>query len=132
MIKITLTPEQKKYLIAIALVIVVLTYYYNKRYIPILDIEFEDDVATKGLLKIGFILPKKVEFNFNPEKTVEVKVKLYAYTIRTEPILVNGDFKGEYNLNIFKNSYLKKPYKTRKIYMDNYYVKYLKTPLGLI
>ena len=96
-------------------------------------VEFEGDdelVATKILIKFGFIFPKKIEIDLNTNKSVEKESA--DYIISVDPIKEKGNFKGEYNLSIYKKSDLNKPYKTRKIFTDSYYVKYLKTPLGLL
>lgn len=131
-VKIVMNKNEKIGAVITLIITLVIVYYINKKYLYILDAEFEDGKIIKLILKTGFLLPVKTEINFGKD-TTESKVKFYGYLIKATPLKnKEGKATGEFNLDIYNNSKSKKPSKTVKIFTDDHYVKYLKTPLGRI
>ncbi len=130
-IKIIASRDEKIWSAIIAAALVVFIWVLNRRYMYMVNVEFVDGLATKLFIKTGFIFPEKIEIEPGKEP-VEKKLKRYPYRYVLTPVKdKKGKPTGEYDLAVFKDKE-KKPYKTLHIYKDEYYVKYLKTPLGRI
>lgn len=131
-VSVQISEKEKKIALVLLAVAALIAYLFNRKYLYILEAENEDGVIKKLLLKTGFILPVKTEIDLKNEPT-EQTVKYYEYVIKTSPVKdEKGNGNGEFELLVFKNKKDTKPWKTVKIFKDDYYVKHLKTPLGRI
>lgn len=106
----------------IFLAVLLILYYINKKYLYVLDVEFDTDskgeLAPKSMtLKSGFILPVKTFFTFSDGASK--KVKWYGYKI--------SSIKREDGYDVLLNS--KKIY---TVYNDSWYEENKSVPTGRI
>jgi hypothetical protein len=131
-VKVTMSDKEKKWTLAFIVLAAIILYFVNKLYLFILDVEFEDSKPSKLLLKTGFLIPIRTVVDLGDNESI-TKVKFYNYRIKATPVIDN-DTKvatGEYIMQIYKGK-SDKVFKSVTIHTDDYYVQYLKTPLGRI
>ncbi len=85
-VNVIMSSKEKKIAGVAILIILLVIFYFNKKYIYVLDVEMEEDgsgnlMPVKTLIKSGFIFPVKTELNIMGEE--EKKVKWYGYTLKT-------------------------------------------------
>lgn len=129
-IKITASRDEKIWSAIIGVILLTVLFIYNKRYLFILNVEFDYGVCSKLLLKVGFIFSKKIEISADPEKTVTMGTGIYGYVVNLIPLKDQYEVPtGQYDLVIEKGE---KEYKKVRIERDEYYTHFMKTPLGKI
>ncbi len=121
-IKIEASPKEKKIAIITGIIILVILFCLNKKYIYVLDVEFEDNGKgdldpSKTLIKSGFIFPVKTELNIS--QLEEKKVKWYGYTLSISKA------EGYYDLLLNSKS-------IHKFYPNSYYESTKTKPTGKI
>lgn len=112
-IKIEMDKQAKSTIITVALILVVFLFWYNRRYLYILDAEFSDEAATSIILKTGFVFPIKTTIPMDP--AFKAKMRLYGYNISVK--------KNPDNFEIYLNNK-----KIQTVYSVSYYDKTHKTP----
>lgn len=116
-VKIEMSGNEKKAAIIIAVVIALVIYWYNKRYLYVLEAEFENEDPISVILKTGFIFPVKTKIDIKNGFTK--KIKLYGYNL----LVLKTD--SGFDLLIDKK-------KIYTIYPDKYYQEFKKSPTGRI
>jgi hypothetical protein len=112
-IRIEMDKQAKGMIVTIVLALAVILFWYNRRYLYILDAEFSDEAATSIILKTGFLFPVKTTIPMNP--AFKSKMRLYGYNISVK--------KNPDNFEIYLNNK-----KIQTIYSVSYYEKTHKTP----
>lgn len=67
-------------MLAVAVIASIFLYIFNKKYLYVLDAEFEDESAVSIILKTGFIFPVKTLIEI--KNGFEKKIRTYGYKIR--------------------------------------------------
>ena len=116
-VKIEMTKSEKRAAIIIIVVLAIFLYFYNRRYMYVLDAEFENETPISIILKTGFIIPVKTLIPI--KDGFEKKVRLYGYNLQ---IKKSGD---KYDLFVDKK-------KVHEIHPVSYYDKTHKSPTGRI
>jgi hypothetical protein len=116
-IKIDISEKEKKILLVIVVIVSIFIYLFNRRYLYVLDAEFEDNTPVSIVLKTGFILPSKtfIELKNGFEKTV----RMYGYKIKVSKA------KDDFDIMIDNK-------KVHTIYTLAHYDKTHKMPTGRI
>ncbi len=124
-VNVIMSSKEKKIAGVAILIILLVIFYFNKKYIYVLDVEMEEDgsgnlMPVKTLIKSGFIFPVKTELNIMGEE--EKKVKWYGYTLKA----IKGTEGDNYYDLLLNGS------KIHSFYSDSYYQATKTHPTGLI
>ncbi len=124
-VNVEVSSKEKKIAGVAILIILIVVFYFNKKYIYVLDVEMEEDgsgnlMPVKALIKSGFILPVKTELNITGEE--EKKVKWYGYTLKA----VKGT-EGDNYYDLLLNDH-----KIHSFYSDAYYQATKTYPTGRV
>lgn len=113
---VEISKDEKKIILISILIILVILYYINKRYLYVIDAVFEGEEPESITLKTGFIYPVKTQIILGEAPK---KIKFYGYIVASK--------KTEQGYDIFLAG--KKVY---TIFRDNYYTETKKVPTGRI
>ncbi len=124
-VNVVMSLKEKKIAGVAILIILLVLFYFNKKYIYVLDVEMEEDgsgnlMPVKALIKSGFILPVKTELNITGEE--EKKVKWYGYMLK----IVKGT-EGDNYYDLLLDGQ-----KIHSFYSDAYYQATKTRPTGSI
>lgn len=111
------TKKEKRIALIIAVIIIFIIYWYNKRYLYVLDAEFENGNPTSIILKTGFIFPVKKFIKLENGKSETIKLYRYKYLVKETP----------YGFDILLNNK-----KIHSMYPDAYYQETKKLPTGRV
>jgi hypothetical protein len=114
---IEMSKKEKSIGIIAIILLVIILFFYNRKYLYILDAEFDDDLASSIILKTGFIFPVKTLIPMDGE--FKKKMKFYGYNISVKR--VNNDFE------IYLNDK-----KIQTVYTAPYYDKTHERPVGRV
>ncbi len=121
-IKVEMSPKEKKIAMVAGVIVLLILFYFNKKYIYLLDVEFEENneglMPSNILIKSGFIFPVKTELSVSGLE--EKKVRWYGYTLK----VVKGE-DSPYEL-LLNDKVI------RKLYSDSYYEDTKTKPTGLV
>ncbi len=116
-VKLEVDKEAKRAIIIVSVLVAIFLYFYNRRYLYILDAEFTDGEATEVILKTGFIFPVKTTIKMQHDFTT--RIKFYGYKV----MVLKSD--GNYKILINNKS-------ITTIYPDVYYDETHKKPVGRV
>jgi hypothetical protein len=80
-IKIEMSDLEKKWGAVIALVLAIVLYFVNRRYLYVLEAQFEDDLPKYIILKVGFILAVKTSIDIKDGNSGTIRIYGYKYKI---------------------------------------------------
>lgn len=116
-IKLEISENEKKVATIAAVIIAVIIYFINRRYLYILEAEFEGDQPVGILLKRGFIFPVKTWIPM--QDGFQKRIRLYGGRIKVVFM------KDHYDI-LLNNR------KIHAVYADSWYQEYKKLPTGKI
>lgn len=116
-IKIEISENEKKIIGITAVILAVIVYFINRRYLYILEAEFEGDQPLGVLLKRGFIFPVKTWIPM--QDGFQKRIRLYGGKLKVIKM------KDHYDI-LLNNK------KIHAVYTDSWYQEYKKLPTGKI
>lgn len=116
-LNLEINKKEKTISAIIAAVILFIVYWYNKRYLYVIDAEFTNGEPSAIILKTGFIFPVKKHIELKDGESS--KIRLYGYTYLIKKTTTGFD--------LFLNGK-----KIHSIYTDAYYTETKKLPTGRI
>ncbi len=115
-VSVEISKKERNIILVSLLIILVILYYINKKYLYIIDVAFSGEDAENFTLKTGFIYPVKTSIILGEAPK---KIKFYGYMVASK--------KTDQGYDIYLNNS-----KVYTIFKDSYYTETKKVPTGRI
>lgn len=80
-IKVEISDKEKKWLLIGAVILIIVIYFINRRYLYILEAQFDNDGPEYIILKVGFLLPMKKQIDIIDGNSGIIRLYGYKYKI---------------------------------------------------